>query len=70
MVREPDRRQFNQQLYLETASGTILVFADRYQPIAYGDRLLVKGKLKKPTTFTTDLGRTFNYPGYLEAPWG
>ncbi len=70
VVREPDRRQFNQQLYLKTASATILVFADRYLKIVYGDRLRVKGKLKKPIAFATDLGRTFDYSGYLKAPPG
>ena len=65
--REPDKRQFSQRLYLKTATGTVLVLTDRYQPITYGDYLSVTGKLSQPTGFTTDLGREFNYPGYLKA---
>jgi competence protein ComEC len=43
------------------------VSTDRYNTIAYGDTLLATGQLTKPASFVTDLGRTFNYPGYLEA---
>lgn len=47
--------------------GSILLFADSYPRFAYGDRLLVRGKLAQPQAFETDSGRTFDYPAYLMA---
>ena len=33
--------------------------------VIYGDRIVCSGKLKNPESFTTDTGRTFDYPHYL-----
>jgi competence protein ComEC len=65
--QEPDVRERTQQLYVATETDTVLVFADRLDAIAYGDRVMVTGDLRLPEPFATDLGRTFNYPGYLRA---
>ena len=67
VVREPDIRQYNTQLYVETSEGLLLVLTDRYVNVKYGDVVTVSGSLKEPKAFTTDLGRTFDYPGYLKA---
>ena len=67
VVREPDVRELQQMLYVRTNDTLVLVSTDRYQPISYGDVVTISGTLAVPETFTTDLGRTFNYPGYLLA---
>lgn len=63
--REPDLRTNSIHLYVETKDGLVLVMAQRGGVWNYGDRVTVEGKLKKPESFETDLGREFNYPGYL-----
>jgi len=67
VVREPEVRERSLHLYVHTNNDVILVTTDRYQAIAYGDVIRVTGILSVPESFTTDLGRTFNYPGYLLA---
>lgn len=64
---EPDEREANQYLYIQTGSDLVLVSADRYQDISYGDVVEVKGVLTVPKSFETDLGRVFDYQGYLKA---
>ena len=54
-------------LEVETATDKILVSVDRYETATYGDVIEIKGKLSQPESFETDLGRTFDYPGYLKA---
>lgn len=65
--REPDVREDTTHLYVDTGDETILAITDRYTAYAYGDVVSVTGTLEKPESFVTDLGRTFNYPGYLLA---
>lgn len=69
VIQEPDIRTRSVHLYIkvEEVDELILVTTDRYQSFAYGDHVLVTGVLLKPESFETDLGRTFNYPGYLQA---
>jgi len=68
IVREPDVRLSTQQLTIRTNDGELLlVTTDRYKEVAYGDSVNVTGKLTKPKSFVTDLGRTFDYEGYLRA---
>lgn len=67
VVREPDRRESSTHLYIKTSDTIVLAFVDRFDTAVYGDRVRVHGKLEKPAVFTTDFGRTFNYPGYLRA---
>ena len=65
IVREPDYRDQLVQLTVATPSSTILLSTDRYHTFRYGDTIVATGTLARPETFTTDYGRTFNYPGYL-----
>ncbi|MBY0310234.1 ComEC family competence protein [Patescibacteria group bacterium] len=67
VAREPERREQSLHVYIKMGDNLILVTTDRYEAIAFGDRVLVTGQLLVPESFTTDLGRTFNYPGYLRA---
>ena len=68
IIREPDVRERSQQLYVRTDEGeTILALTDKFQNFAYGDRVEVTGELKVPEPFETDLGRVFDYRGYLRA---
>jgi competence protein ComEC len=67
VIREPDEREMSKLLYVSTGEIDVLVIVDRFQKVAYGDRLLVVGRLETPTSFETDLGRTFDYRGYLNA---
>ncbi|HMA78582.1 MAG TPA: ComEC/Rec2 family competence protein [Candidatus Paceibacterota bacterium] len=69
VVREPDVRERSQHLYLRVPDEPqlLLVLTDRYRDIAYGDQLRMAGQLSQPEAFTTELGRTFDYPGFLQA---
>lgn len=66
IVREVDRREKTQHLYISDGAEKFLVITDRFSDFSYGDEVVVKGILKQPEAFATDLGRTFNYPGYLK----
>ena len=65
--REPDRRTNTQLLYIRHEEEIILVTTDRTTVVSYHDVVQISGTLERPENFTTDLGRTFNYQGYLEA---
>ena len=65
VVKEPDVREEIFHLYVQTSDDVVLVTADSYSEVSYGDEVTIKGKLKTPEEFTTELGRTFNYPAYL-----
>ncbi len=67
VTREPDQRERSTQLFVQTTDELLLVRGDRYVAVNYGDRVRVEGRLDAPEPFETDLGRTFNYPGYLKA---
>lgn len=69
VVREPDERESTVHLYVrvDELDELVLVTTDVFQSFAYGDRVLVEGELAQPESFETELGRTFNYPGYLKA---
>lgn len=67
VTKEPEVKEHTINLYVKTSQGTILVSTDKYTNVAYGDEVLIQGTLKKPEAFETELGRTFNYPGYLLA---
>jgi competence protein ComEC len=64
--REPEMRETSLHLYVKTAEDTILVTTDRYTAIQYGDVVKVQGVLSEPDSFVTELGRTFDYPRYLQ----
>lgn len=69
VVAEPDIRNTQQLLTIATGEPEtrVLVQTDRHLPIQYGDLIEAVGVLELPTTFTTDLGRTFDYVGHLAA---
>lgn len=67
VVREPDVRERAVLLTVKSDVGMVLVRADRFTAVAYGDRILATGKIELPQEFETDTGRTFNYPMYLRA---
>ena len=66
VVTEPDERENFTQLFVQTDTDRVLVRADRFVAIAYGDVLEMTGTLSQPEPFATDIGRTFDYPKYLE----
>ncbi len=65
--REPDERAVTTHLYIKTDHGLVLAMTPKGEEWSYGDRVSVVGKLAKPESFETDLGREFNYRGYLLA---
>lgn len=67
VVREPDVRERTVHLYVRSGADTVLVTTDRLLDVDYGDSVTVTGTLREPEAFETDLGRTFDYPGYLLA---
>lgn len=67
VVREPDERERSMHLYIRTETDTVLAVTDRHAPVTYGDTVTLTGELTQPELFTTDYGRTFDYPGYLKA---
>jgi competence protein ComEC len=48
-----------------TISERLLVRADQYPTVRYGDTVVISGTLEKPENFETDTGREFNYRMYL-----
>lgn len=67
VISLPEEREKTKLLEVQIETDKILVSVDRYEAVTYGDVVMVKGELTRPESFTTDLGRTFNYPGYLKA---
>src|SRR3989344_2511784 len=70
VVREPDLRDATQRVTVEVVRGDevvrVLVIAERYPVISYGDTVRVRGELVLPKPFDTDAGRVFRYDKYLE----
>jgi competence protein ComEC len=67
VTKEPEERATQTLLYVMVGDDTLLVQGDRFTKVSYGDAVIVSGILSLPETFTTDLGREFNYPLYLKA---
>jgi len=67
IMSAPEPRENNIMLEVKTTTDKILVSVNRYDVVSYGDVVEVSGKLSQPESFVTDLGRTFDYPGYLKA---
>ena len=65
VVAEPEITAKSTRLVVDVEGEKILVSADRYAEVVYGDVVSFAGKLQKPESFETEFGRTFNYPGYL-----
>lgn len=67
VTRDPEHRETSTHLYVDLGEETILAYAPRTIDVSYGDRVEVEGELERPEAFETDLGRTFDYRGYLKA---
>lgn len=67
IVSDPETSDSGQKalVRLDEHAETVLIFAGLYPKLAYGDRVVVEGILKKPEPFETDSGRTFDYPAFL-----
>lgn len=67
VAQEPQQRENTMHIYAALNDEVLLLYADRYTPVSYGDTIEMRGSLETPESFTTDLGRTFHYPEYLKA---
>ncbi len=67
VIREPDVRTKTKNLTVIVGNEKLLVQTDRHTRVQYGDRVTISGTLKEPSSFVTDLGREFNYAGYLQS---
>jgi ComEC/Rec2-related protein len=47
-------------------SAKVILTADVYSPIKYGDEINIDGKLERPENFDDDTGRSFDYISYLK----
>lgn len=65
VVEELDVRERSARMTVAVREDRVLVSLDRYSAVAYGDRVVVSGKLRLPESFEGDLGRMFHYGGYL-----
>src|SRR3989338_4216232 len=65
IVDEPDIRENNQKLIIQTKETKILVTTNVGNNYRYGDGVVFKGKLEKPENFITDQGKDFDYINYL-----
>lgn len=68
VVNFPEKRINSQRivLALDDSPVRILAFIGLHEKIAYGDRVTLKGFLRYPDNFTTDLGKEFDYNHYLQ----
>src|SRR3990167_4247721 len=65
IVDEPDIREGNQKLTVETRKTKILITTDFSTEYRYGDGVSFSGELQKPENFITDQGKEFDYENYL-----
>ena len=76
VVSEPDERESFTHLVVEVegvqygnvfhdVNTKVKVTTELYPTYAYGDQIVLEGVLKKPQNFETDMGRKFDYIGYL-----
>ncbi len=65
---EPDVRDSHVNLTIDVSAPKELrlrVRVPSYPRFVYGEHIQVRGTLTLPRTFTSETGRTFDYPGYL-----
>jgi len=65
IVDEPDIRESNQKLTVETGEAKVLVTTNFSEEYKYGDQINFEGILQKPENFITDQGKEFDYVNYL-----
>jgi|TARA_Y100000310_G_scaffold75933_1_gene72352 competence protein ComEC len=76
LVDEPDERENHTKLIIlldtilvptkSAVEDKIIVTADIHPRFSYGDKLRIKGELKKPKNFAGDDGQIFDYVSFLE----
>lgn len=67
VIREVEMRTSTQHIYVRVADEVVLVTTDKNTEVTYGDIVTVEGALALPEAFETDMGRVFDYKGYLQA---
>ena len=76
IIEDPDKREDTMHLTIRVDTvnakviskrAKILVIEDRFTEARYGDRVRVSGVVKRPESFETETGRTFEYRKYLLA---
>lgn len=73
VVRDPESRAGSVRVVLAVhspeslAGANMLVTLPPGAPVRYGDALVLRGRIELPRSFTTSVGRVFDYPGYLKA---
>lgn len=67
VIYDPELRPDSQHLILEVQDGRVLAIIPKDAVVAYQDRVSFRGKLEKPTSFSGEHGRVFDYEGYLQA---
>lgn len=60
IISEPQRHEKNIQALLKTEQGNVLLSMAPYAPVAYGDKVRIKGRIRRPEAFGS-----FDYPAYL-----
>lgn len=65
ILDEPTPKEKSVETIVTTIYGKVLLFANSYPHLQYGDEISFKAKLKVPEKFSTDSGAMFDYPGFL-----
>lgn len=72
VTSEPDVRERNTRLTVdvslfngEAVRARVLLIAPAHTQVRYGDHIYAEGKLRKPESFESGEGRTFDYPNFL-----
>lgn len=65
VVEDPDVRESNQRVVIETDHARVLAVAPLYPPVSFGESVVVQGMLTEPEPFDTDGDRVFRYDHYL-----
>jgi competence protein ComEC len=67
IIREPEKTASGKNIVVQIGRELVLVKTDSETKVQYGDTVSIVGKLALPEPFITDLGREFDYLGYLRA---
>jgi competence protein ComEC len=65
VIDEPVRKEKSTHVVVKTEYGKVLLFANSYPTLKYGDEISFKGRIRIPKSFKTENGKVFNYPEYL-----
>jgi len=67
VVSEAIEKETTRQFTVVTDETRIVVTANRFPEVFYGDVVELVGEVQLPESFETDTGRVFDYPQYLAA---